>query len=101
MKIDPLALVQAIERYLVVRGTYIYIYIYYTVTCVLLLGIVTTVSSVESVKPVRIILETDGRVPINVSCSQGRRLRLQRISFLGQTSSCCKQFSLNTNRSVI
>lgn len=48
MKIDPLALVQAIERYLVVRGRCIYIR--YTVTCVLLFGVVTTVSSVESVK---------------------------------------------------
>ena len=75
VKIDPLALVQAIERYLVVRG----IYIYYTVTCVLLLGIVTTVRSVESVKTFEDYTEDKREVPINVSCSQGRRLRLQRI----------------------
>lgn len=100
MKIDPLALVQAIERYLVVRG--IYICIYYTVTCVLLLGIMATVSSVESVITCEDYTEGKWEVPINVSCSQARRLRLQRtFSFLGQTFPCCKQFSLNTNRGII
>lgn len=70
MKIDPLALVQAIERYLVVRGIYkLYSYLCFR------FGLVPTVS-VESVKICEDYAEDKWKVPVKRPCSKWKILKL-------------------------
>lgn len=95
MKIDPLALVQAIERYLVVRG----IYILYSHLCFLFWN--SSAVSVESVKNCEDYAEDKQKVPVKIPCSQGRRLKLYKIFFFwDKLFSCGKHFSQNTIRSI-
>lgn len=76
------------------------VFIYYTVTCIFLLGIVPAVS-VDSVKASEGYAEDKWKVPMKITLLTREDIKaVENLPFLGQTVSCGKQFSQNTNRSI-